>query len=100
LTIHSCKWEQWKKDVDRAFGLQSHIRLLKEEKGHMSSLLGYILSYRLPSPIYSIFLNERHFLFQFREVETCRPYKVTSTKKFFKVYYERNKEDKDLLCEL
>jgi hypothetical protein len=66
----------------------------------MSSLLGSILSYRAPSPIYSVFLNERHFMFQFRAVETCKPYKVTSAETFLKVYYERNKEDKDLLCEL
>jgi hypothetical protein len=100
LGIHRCKWEQWKKDTKKASELQAQVRLLEEEKGKMSSLLGSILTCREPSPVYSVLLNERYFMFQFRVVATCKPYKVTSLETFLQVYYESNKEDKNLLCEL
>jgi hypothetical protein len=63
--------------------------------------LAYVLiSCRLPSPVYSIYLKEHKYFLQLRALAIDNPSYIATTDQFLQLYFNSEEDDKNLLCEL
>ena len=66
----------------------------------MYILIQELLSYRAPSPSYSIFIFEQTTLFKIRSLKEGKPYHIMTTPQFLDTFTQSDFLRHNLLCEL
>ena len=66
----------------------------------MYILIQELLSYRVPSPSYSVFLFEQMTLFKIRSLKEGKPYHIMITPQFLDTFTQSDFPRLNLLCEL
>ena len=96
LMFQKLQWEGIQKELKELKKFKS----MQVEKDQLYTLSQKLLSTRVPSPSYPVFLFEQFIWFKLKAVKQGRPYEMETSAQFLQTFMEINFVEKNLLCEL
>ena len=88
-------WEE----VQRELKELNKFKSMQKEKDQLYAFSMELMSFRDPSPSYSVFLYEQLNLFRLKALKEGRPYQLTPSAQFLETFMERSFTEQNLLCE-
>ena len=73
---------------------------MQKEKDQFYTLSRELMSFRAPSPSYSVFLYEQFTWFKMKALKEGRPYEVASSYQFLETFVKSSFIEHNILCEL
>ena len=88
------RWEEVQKELKELKKFNS----MQKEKDQRYALFQELMSFRVPSPSYPVFLYEQLTLFKLKALKEGRPYQLTPSAQFLETFMESSFTEQKLLC--